>query len=111
MAINMSNLEQWQRAAQRALAADLTHQLRQRGASILVPSKSRDGAVYHVQVIGQQVGTCDCPAGLNGRPCTHRAAVAIRLFERQTGARVAALKPGAALAMTRTYLREGGAAA
>ena len=53
-----------------------------------------------------RLGGCDCEAGLLGQPCKHRAAVAIRLYERETGARVVAIKAGAALAMER-YLRAG----
>ena len=82
----------WTRAAQRALAADLPHQLRQRGGAVLVPSCTTDGTRYHVQLDGGRVGQCDCAAGLAGRPCKHRAAVALRLWERETGARVVALK-------------------
>jgi hypothetical protein len=93
----------WQRAAQRALAADLPHQLRQRGGTILVPSKTERGRVYHVQLVGGQVGACDCEAGLHGRPCAHKAAVALRAYERQTGARVTAVRvtPG----MVARYIR------
>ena len=88
----------WQRAAQRALAADLPHQLRQRGGSVLVPSKSTDGAIYHVQLVEGRAGQCDCAAALNGRAaCAHRAAVAIRLLERQVGCRVTAVKVPAAV--------------
>ena len=86
-------VQAWQRAAQRALAADLPHQLRQRGASVLVPSKSADGVTYHVQLVAGRVGQCDCPAALNGREaCAHRAAVALRLLERQSGVRVTGVK-------------------
>ncbi len=83
----------WARAAQRALAADLPHQLRQRGASILVPSKSADGVTYHVALVNGQAGACDCQAALNGRAaCAHRAAVALRLAEREAGIRITAIK-------------------
>ena len=83
----------WQRAAQRALAADLPHQLRQGGGSVLVPSKSTDGAVYHVALVNGQAGSCDCAAALNGRAaCAHRAAVALRLAEREAGIRITAVK-------------------
>ncbi len=87
----------WQRAAQRALAADLPHQLRQRGASVLVPSLSTEGAAHRVQLVAGQVGGCDCEAGLHGRPCKHRAAVAIRPFARQAGVRVTQVKSPAAV--------------
>jgi hypothetical protein len=82
----------WTRAAQRALAADLPHHLRQRGSAILVPSKSAAGVVYHVTLLGGRVGPCDCAAAVHDRPCAHRAAVALRLYERQLGVRVAAVK-------------------
>lgn len=88
----MDSVVRWERAAQRALAADLPRQLRRRGGAILVPSKSRDGVTYHVRLDGGRAGQCDCEAGLYGRPCVHRAAVAIRLWERQTGARLAGIK-------------------
>ncbi len=87
-----AGLTAWTRAAQRALAADLPHQLRRRGGAVLVPSCTQDGQRYHVQVEGGRVGQCDCPAGLAGKPCKHVAAVALRLHERETGARVVALK-------------------
>ena len=86
----------WQRAAQRALAADLPHQLRQRGGSVLVPSVSSEGA-HRVQLVDGRAGQCDCEAGLYGRPCKHRAAVALRLMERQLGVRVTAVKSAAAV--------------
>jgi len=104
MAMDLATVERWQRAAQRALAADLPHQLRQRGAAVIVPSKSTDSSVYHVQLTGSLVGQCDCPAGLAGKPCAHRAAVAIRLYERQTGVRVAAVNRAGASIIDR-YLR------
>ena len=87
----------WQWAAQRALAADLPHQLRQRGASVLVPSLSTEGAAHRVQLVAGQVGGCDCEAGLHGRPCKHRAVVAVRLLERELGCRVTAVKSPAAV--------------
>ena len=87
----------WQRAAQRALAADLPHQLRQRGGSVLVPSLSTEGAAHRVQLVAGLVGACDCEAGLHGRPCKHRAAVALRLLERELGCRVTAVKSPAAV--------------
>ena len=82
----------WTRAARRALAADLPHQLRQRGGVVLVPSCTQDGVHYHVQVEGGRVGQCDCVAGLAGRPCKHAAAAVLRLYERETGTRVVAVK-------------------
>jgi uncharacterized Zn finger protein len=93
----------WQRAAQRALAADLPHQLRQRGGTILVPSKTEQGRVYHVQLVGSQDGACDCDAGLHGRPCAHKAAVALRLAEKRLGARITRVRvtPG----MVAAYVR------
>ena len=105
MALNMAELERWQRAAARALAADLPSQLRQRGNAILVPSKSTEGAVYHVALSGAVVGQCDCPAGLLNRPCAHRASVAIRLYEKQTGTRVVGMRPAAVQTMGGRYLR------
>ena len=88
----------WQRAAQRALAADLPHQLRRRGGSVQVPSKSADGVTYHVQLVEGRAGQCDCPAALNGRAaCAHRAAVAVRLLEREVGCKVTAVKAPAAV--------------
>jgi uncharacterized Zn finger protein len=81
----------WQRAAQRALAADLPHQLRQRGGSVLVPSLSSEG-VHRVQLVEGRAGQCDCVAGVHGRPCKHRAAVALRLAEREAGIRVTGVK-------------------
>lgn len=104
MALDMATVARWQRAAQRALAADLTGDLVKRGNSILVASTSTDGRRHRVQLVNNQVGACTCEAGQFGRPCSHRAAVAIRLYERETGARVVAIKAGAALAMER-YLR------
>ena len=82
----------WERAAQRALASDLPRQLRRRGDAVLVPSKTHGGVTYHVRLTGNRAGQCDCEAGLYGRPCVHVAAVAIRLWERETGARLAAVK-------------------
>lgn len=105
MALDMRQLERWQRAANRALAADLPSQLRQRGSSILVPSKSEDGKTYHVQFTGGLVGQCDCTAALNGNSiCAHRAAVAVRLYERQSGARVLSVKV-AGMRQMEEYLR------
>jgi hypothetical protein len=104
MALDMNTLNRWQRAAQRALAADLTGDLVQRGQSVLVASQSEAGKRYAVRLVGNRAGQCNCEAGLLGKPCAHRAAVAIRLYERETGARVVAIKAGAALAMER-YLR------
>jgi hypothetical protein len=82
----------WQRAAVRALASDLPHRLRQRGGFVVVPSASADGAAYHVALVNGQAGQCDCEAGLHGRPCKHRAAVALRLAERAAGIRITAIK-------------------
>jgi uncharacterized Zn finger protein len=104
MALDMATAQRWTRAAQRALAADLTGDLIRRGNSVLVPSTTSDGKRYRVQLDGNRVGQCDCEAGLLGKPCKHRAAVAIRLYEKATGARVVAIKAGAALAMEK-YLR------
>jgi hypothetical protein len=81
-------LAAWTRAAQRALASDLPHTLVRRGDTVLVPSKSVDGKRYHVRLVDTRAGGCDCAAGLLGRPCTHRAATAIRLFEREHHLRV-----------------------
>lgn len=89
---SLGALGAWTRAAKRALAADLPHQLRRRGDVVLVPSKSQDGVTYHVRVAGGRVGPCDCPAGLQGRPCAHRAGVVLRLWERETGLRVTGLR-------------------
>ena len=94
----------WARAAQRALAADLPRQLRRRGDAVVVPSCTQDGARYQVRLEGDRVGPFDCAAGLAGRPCKHRMAVAIRLYERATGARVVALKRVDPLLVAR-YLR------
>ena len=94
----------WQRAAQRALAADLPHQLRQRGGSVLVPSLSTAGAAHRVQLVAGLVGGCDCEAGLHGRPCKHRAAVALRLLERELGCRVTAVKSAEVM---QRFLRAG----
>ena len=82
MAMDMGTLNRWQRAAQRALAADLTGDLVQRGSSILVASQTTDGKRYAVRLVGNRVGQCNCEAGLLGKPCAHRAAVAIRLYEK-----------------------------
>src|SRR5687767_9625179 len=106
MAMDMATIERWRRAAKRALAADLPGDLVRRGDSVLVPSTTADGKRYRVRLDGNRVGGCDCEAGLLNKPCKHRAAVAIRLFEKETGARVVAVKAGAALAMER-YLRAG----
>jgi hypothetical protein len=56
-----------------------------------------------VQLIGNQVGACDCEAGLHGRPCAHKAAVALRLAEKRLGARITRVRvtPG----MVATYVR------
>lgn len=100
--LDMTTLTRWERAAQRALAADLPHQLRRRGQAVLVPSRSQAGTVYHVVLRehGRRVGFCDCAAALAGKPCTHRAAVALRLFERDhPGVRVVTLKSAGALAL------------
>src|SRR4030095_11463112 len=96
----------WQRAAQRALAADLPARLHQRGGTILVLSRSTGGHVYHVRVTSGRVGACDCDAALMGQPCAHRAAVALRLYERETGTRVVGVKPAGATVLAR-YLGEG----
>ncbi len=88
----------WTRAAARALASDLPHLLRQRGGAILVPSKTADGITYHVALVGGKAGACDCQAALSGRDaCAHRAAVALRLAERQAGIRITAVKSAAVL--------------
>jgi hypothetical protein len=90
--LTMDKVQKWQSAVDRALASDLPHRLVRRGAIVIVPSKSKDGAVYHVQLVGGKVGVCDCPAGLHRRPCAHKAAVIIRLLERSIGARIAAME-------------------
>jgi hypothetical protein len=59
---------------------------------VLVPSVSAAGEAHRVQLVGGQVGGCDCEAALHGRPCKHRAAVALRLLERGLGCRVTAVK-------------------
>jgi uncharacterized Zn finger protein len=100
--LDLATMQRWQRAAQRALAADLPHRLRRRGRTVLVPSRSEAGVTYHVALSARnRVGPCDCPAALSGQPCAHRAAVAVRLYERATGVRVLALKPGSGLALER----------
>lgn len=104
MAMDMATMQRWQRAAQKAIAADLPHQLRQRGGSILVPSKTTSGRVYHVSLEGGLVGQCDCEAGLNGKPCAHRAAVVLRVWEKATGTKVVGIKPAAVAGFER-YLR------
>src|SRR4030095_12354067 len=96
----------WQRAAQRALAADLPARLHQRGGTVLVPSRSEEGRASHVRLLGDRVGACDCDAALMGQPCAHRAAVALRLYERETNTRVVAVKPAGATVLAR-YLGEG----
>jgi hypothetical protein len=78
----------WTKAARRAIAGDLVRTLVRRGATVLVPSCSTDGRRYRVRLHGDRVGGCDCAAGLLGRPCRHRAAVVLRLYERETGVRV-----------------------
>jgi len=108
MALDMTRQVQWERATQRALAAGLPARLRRttQGDSILVPSRTEAGRVYHVQLSGGRVGYCDCPAGLNHRPCAHRAAVALRIAEREAGnVRLVALRPAAVVGLQR-YLRE-----
>jgi hypothetical protein len=102
----MHQVQRWHRAAQRALAADLPARLRRRGGAVLVPSRSTDGRAYHVRLSGERVGACDCEAALMGQPCSHRAAVALRLYERETGTRVVAVKP-AAVTMLARYLGGG----
>lgn len=102
--LDAKRLEAWTRAAQRAVRSDLPHQLTQRGASIGVPSVSRAGQRHWVQLVDGRVGYCSCEAGAFQRPCTHRAAVAIRLWERQAGVRVTAVKPQAAAWIER-YVR------
>ncbi len=95
----------WQWAATRALAGDLTSDLIRRRDSVLVPSTTTDGKRYRVQLTGNRVGACDCPAGVLGNPCKHRMAVVIRMWEREHGVRVVAVKPAAVPAMLR-YLRD-----
>src|SRR4029453_13818690 len=96
----------WQRAAQRALAADLPARLHQRGGTVLVPSRSEDGRAYHVRLLGDRVGACDCDAALMGQPGAHRGAGALRLYERGPAPPVGALKPAGATVLAR-YLGEG----
>lgn len=104
MALDMNTLNRWQRAAQRALAADLTGDLVQRGSSVLVASQTTAGKRYAVRLVGNRAGQCNCEAGLLNKPCAHRAAVALRIYERQYGVKVTAIKPAAVVGMER-YLR------
>ena len=105
MAMDVPTAQRWQRAVTRALAADLHHHLTRRGDSVVVPSKTDDGVTYCVQLAGGQVGWCTCPAGLAGKPCAHRAAVALRLAEKALGGmRIVAVKP-AAIGQLERYVR------
>jgi hypothetical protein len=94
----------WTKAAQRALAADLPHRLRRRAAAVLVPSCAGGGRVYRVLLDGGRVGRCDCPAGAAGNPCKHVAAVALRLWERETAVRLVEVK-AVEVAVLDRYLR------
>src|SRR5262245_18809708 len=102
----MQQPDRWRRAAQRAVASDLPGRLVRRGNAVLVPSRSQDGRHYHVRLAGGRVAGCDCEASYYGQVCTHRAAVAIRLYERETHTRVLRVKPGAT-GLIEHYLWEG----
>jgi hypothetical protein len=55
-----------------------------------VPSASDGGREYTVTVDGRGRYGCDCPAGLAGNPCWHKASVYIAKVEHASGGRVTA---------------------
>lgn len=97
---------EWTRAARRAMASDLPHRLTRRGNVVTVPSQ-RGRDTYRVSLTGGLVGQCSCVAAQHGKACAHVAATAIRLYEREAGVRVVAIKAIDAGQLAR-YLRGEG---
>lgn len=88
----------WTKAAQRAISADLVMHCRHgRSGTVTVPSETNIHERYVVQLVDGKVGRCSCTAGANDIPCKHRAAVAIRLYERETGVRVTWVRQSAGI--------------
>ena len=50
----------------------------------LVPSRSVPDASHEVRVVDGVVATCTCWPARRGRPCVHRAAVAVRRWSQET---------------------------
>jgi len=77
MTISKSEANAINRAVQLRLAARVQ---RVRCGEYHVPSATCGGAIYTVRVEATAY-TCDCPAGIHGRPCKHMAAVLIAKVE------------------------------